>query len=204
MLQEVLVPNETAAGFMLQWHSELMCVRNVGHSQPYYCRHDYPHLVRGEVSAFLKIYYNALTSLGDRETYSFWEHFQHALPHKTHEEGWFLMQTRWMLWMERGETLRLLPGVPRAWLEHGKRIALKNVATYFGPMSLTVESRVDEGVIEATVECHTDRQPKTLLVRLPHPKGAKAVSAEGGEYDEAAEAVRVDGFSGTATVRLRF
>jgi len=204
MLQEVLDPDEPAAKFMLQWHSELMCVRNVGHSQPYYCRHDYGHLVRGEVRAFLKTYYNALTALADRETYSFWEHFHFASPHKTHEEAWFLMQTRWMLWMERGETLRLLQAVPRAWLEHGKRIALKNVATYFGPMSLTVESHVDEGFIEATVECRTDRQPKTIALRLPHPQERKAKSVEGGEYDPVKETVRIDGFKDTATVRVRF
>ena len=30
---------------------------------------------------------------------------------KTHEEAEFLMQTRWMLYMEEGETLKLLRGV---------------------------------------------------------------------------------------------
>ena len=58
-----------------------------------------------------------MAGLADRETYTFWEHYFHASPHKTHEEGWFLMQTRWMLWLEDGDTLKLLPGVPRAWLE---------------------------------------------------------------------------------------
>ena len=28
--------------------------------------------------------------------------------HKTHEEAWFLMETRWMLYMEEGDTLSLL------------------------------------------------------------------------------------------------
>ena len=52
------------------------------------------------------------------------------------------MQTRWMLWMEEGATLRLLPAVPRAWLQHGQRIELNRVASYFGPFSLTVDSQL--------------------------------------------------------------
>jgi hypothetical protein len=164
---------------------------------------------RGEVKEFLKTYYNGFTALADRETYTWWEHFHHVSPHKTHEEAWFLMQTRWMLWLEQGETLHLLPGVPRAWLEHGKRIELRDVATYFGPASLTVRSLVDDGVIEASVECGRrsvggDRRPRSLLLRLPHPDGRKALSVEGGQYSERTETVRIDDFSGAAKVTLRF
>ena len=43
---------------------------------------------------------------------------------KTHEEGWFLMQTRWMLYLEDGDRLRLLPGIPRRWLAAGLLWAL--------------------------------------------------------------------------------
>ena len=45
------------------------------------------HLRRGEVKPFLKAYYNAVASLADRQTYTFWEHYFHASPHKTHEEA---------------------------------------------------------------------------------------------------------------------
>ena len=204
ILQEVLDAGEEAADFLLRWHSELACVRNVGLSQPYYCRHDYAHLRRGEVNAFLKTYYNGLTALADRETYTWWEHFHHVSPHKTHEEAWFLMQTRWMLWLEQGETLRLLPGVPRAWLEHGKRIELRDVATSFGPASLTVRSLVGDGMIEASVECPGDRRPHSVLVRLPHPECLKPRAVEGGCYDAETETVRVDDFAGAAAVRVRF
>jgi hypothetical protein len=204
ILQEVLEPGEEAAEFLLGWHAELACVRNVGLSQPYYCRHDFAHLQRGEVKAFLKTYYNGFTGLADRETYTWWEHYHHVSPHKTHEEGWFLMQTRWMLWMEHGETLRLLAGVPRAWLEHGKRIELRDVATYFGPASLTVRSLVDDGAIEAGVECPGGRRPRSVLLRLPHPRERRPRRVEGGEYDERTETVRIDNFGGAAKVTLRF
>ena len=202
--QEVLDPNDPVTGLLQQTFSEVMSVRNVGASQPFYSRHDYVHLRRGEVKAFLKTYFNGFTGLADRETYSFWEHYFHASPHKTHEEAWFLMQTRWMLWLEEGATLRLLAGIPRAWLEDGKKIGLNKVATYFGPLTLQVTSRVGVGEIKASVECRGARRPGIVVLRLPHPEGLKAIGVTGGVYDLATETVRIEPFKGTATVTLQF
>jgi hypothetical protein len=204
IFQEVLDPGEPAAGFLLDMHNDLMTTRNAAFSQPYYSRHPIAHLRRGEVKPFLKAYYNTVASLADRQTYTFWEHYFGASPHKTHEEGWFLMDTRWMLWMERGAGLDLLAGVPRAWLEDGKRIDLNNVATYFGPVSLRVESRLEQGQIRATVECRSDRRPGFVELRLPHPLGRKAVRATGGAYNAATERVRIEPFTGRAEVVLGF
>jgi hypothetical protein len=78
------------------------------------------------------------------------------------------------------------------------------VATYFGPASLTVRSLVDDGAIEATVNCAGERRPRSVLLRLPHPRERRPVRVEGGEYDERAETVRVDDFTGAAEVALRF
>jgi hypothetical protein len=201
ILQEVVDANEWLGEFFLKTNHELFTLRNVGFSQPFYCRHDYAHLRRGEVAAFLKDYYNGFAALADRATYTFWEHFFGG-PHKTHEEGWFLMQTRWMLWMEDGNTLRLLPGIPRAWLESGKSITLTKAVSYFGPFSLHVEST--DGVISASVECRTNRQPAAIELRLPHPLGLKARQINGGTYDPARETVRIAKFKNSAKVTLTF
>ena len=194
ILQEVVDANEVAGEFLLKTHHELFTLRNAGLSQPYYCRHDLAHLRRGEPAAFLKTYYNQVASLADRQTYTFWEHLFGASPHKTHEEGWFLMQTRWMLWLEDGATLRLLSGVPRAWLENGKEIKLEKVASYFGKFTLAVTSRVETGRIEATVKFHeAGRKPGQVVIRLPHPLGLKAQRCTGGKFDPATESVTVTG-----------
>jgi len=37
-------------------------------------------------------------------------------------------------------------------------------------------------VIEASIECRADREPRQVKFRLPHPEGRKAISAEGGRY----------------------
>ncbi len=204
VIGEVLDANEIGAEILLKSHQQLFTIRNAGLSQPYYVRHDYIHLLRGEVKEFLKIYYNQFTALQDRETYTFWEHYTHGSPHKTHEEGWFLMQTRWMLWLETGSTLKLLAGIPRRWMEDGKRIELKNVASHFGSLSLRVESRVQNNSITASISCPAKHKPETVVIRLPHPDGRKPISVKGGKYDSATESVTIASFRGKAEVVLSF
>ncbi|MBN1808029.1 MAG: hypothetical protein JW909_03110 [Planctomycetes bacterium] len=204
VFSEVLDPDEPLAEYLLAMHQELFTRRNAGLSQPYYCRHDYIHLARGEVKPFLKTYYNQMASLQDRRTYSFWEHYWFASQHKTHEEAWFLMQTRWMLWLEKGDTLALLEGVPRRWLRSGRTIGLDGVRSYFGSLSLAVESHLAKGVISAEFRCPGKHLPAAVTVRLPHPDGRKPLSVAGGSYDPASETVRVSPFAGKAKVFLRF
>lgn len=196
VFQEVLEPDELAATQLLNVHRELMCTANVAFAQPYYSRHPFVHLRRGEVNAFLEAFYNGLAGLADRQTTTFSEIFvtPNYKPHKTHEEAWFLMQARWMLYLEEDDTLRLLPGVPRAWLQAGKSIVLDRVSSYFGPVTLEVHSRLDQGQIVATVEClASDRRPRRVALRLPHPAAIAPARVDGGEYDRASETVLVEG-----------
>jgi len=204
IFQEVIDPHEPAATFLISYHNELMTIRNAVFSQPYYSRHDRVHLQRGEVKPFLKTYFNEVASLADRETYTFWEHYFGGSPHKTHEEGWFLMQTRWMLYLEKGDTLEFLGGVPRSFLAGGRRIDLDGVASYFGPASLHVETSPDQRRIVAHVECRTDRRPRAIEIRLPHPAGLRPQGIKGGTYESATETVRIEPFSGEAEVELLF
>jgi hypothetical protein len=204
VFQEVISPDEDSAKFMLNYIAELMLQNNVGYSQPYYCRHDWVQLRLGLVKLFLKTYYNALASLADRETCTFYEHYFHASPHKTHEEAWFLMETRWMLWMEEGRTLKLLQGIPRAWLEDGQSIEIDNAASYFGPFSLRVDSQIDDGIVTAEVRCGADRRPAAIEIRLPHPQYGVPAKVEGGVYQKSGESVRIEPFTGSARVRIEF
>jgi hypothetical protein len=204
VVTEVLEPHEPATTFLLSFHNELMTRRNVAFSQPYLSRHSLIHLLRGEEKAFLKAHYNLLASIADRETHTWTEHFFGASPHSVDGLNWFLMDTRCMLYLEKGETLELLPGIPRSYLETGKRIDLKNVVSYFGPFSLHVESHLDSGRIQAAVAFLTDRRPKRLELRLPHPEGRKAAWVKGGAYDPQTERVSVEPFHGRAEVTVGF
>jgi hypothetical protein len=201
---EVLDPDETASKMMLNYHTELFYQNNAAFSQPYYSRHAWLELKRGLVKPFLKTYYTTVSALADRETYTFWEHIYHVSPHKTHEEGWFLMQTRWMLFMEDGNTLKLLPGIPRKWLATGEGIEIENMSSYFGPFMLRVKPDVEKGMITADITCNSERKPAAVLLRVPHPGYLKAKSVTGGTYDPETETVRIESFTGTANIVLRF
>ncbi|NQU09995.1 hypothetical protein HQ590_04335, partial [bacterium] len=173
--------------------------------QQYYSRHDYAHLVRGEINSFLTDYYHSLT-IADPELYSFWEHFSmnEQGPYKTHEQAWFLMQTRWMLYLEQGDTLRLLAGVPRAWLADGQTIAFSGMKSYFGAVTVRVQSDVAQGRITARVSCPGPHRPRQVTIRLPPPERRRGCTATGGRYDPDRETVVIDAFTGEAEVRLGF
>ena len=197
---EVVDPHEQLADFLVESHYEHMCFDGVAFSQPYYSRHPFVHLRRGEVKAFLRSFYRAMAALADRETFTFWEHLFGVSPHKTHEEGWFLMEARTMLYSEsnygpQGGSLQLLPGVPRAYLKHGQHIHVERARSYYGELNFDVHSRVADGAIEVDAACPqgTERGLKSIVVRLPHPDGCVARSIEGGgQYDPRKETVTLD------------
>ncbi|MFH0756173.1 MAG: hypothetical protein V2B15_02665 [Bacteroidota bacterium] len=201
---EVLDVHEPASRMMLEYQSELFFQNNAVFSQPYYSRHNWNQAKQGMVKPFLKTYYNTFSALADRETYTFWEHLYHASPHKTHEEAWFLMETRWMLYMEDGSTLRLLNTIPRKWMEDGNTIELNDVQSYFGPLDVKVTSGIKQGYIEASIQCNSDRKPGEVSIRIPHPEGKKAVKVTGGEYNPGNETVTVKLFSGKADIRVEY
>lgn len=204
IISEVLTPEEIGASFMIKTNQHPITVENAGLSQPYYCRHDFAHIKRNEVKAFLKTYYNQFTALQDRETYTFWEHYHHASQHKTHEEAWFLMQTRWMLYLEEGDTLSLLKAIPRRWLEDGKEIVIDGAVSYFGPIRFHALSDMKKRKVTAEIALQPNRCPQIVKIRLPHPDELKPVSCIGGAYDPATETVTVAPFNGKATVTLEF
>ena len=51
----------------------------------------------------------------------------------------FIRLVRNLLMLERGSELHLLEGIPRIWLKPGARTVLKDIATNFGPVTLTLD-----------------------------------------------------------------
>ena len=124
------------------------------------------------------------------------------------------MQTRWMLYLEDGSTLRLMPGIPRRWLEDGRRIEIDGMASYFGRLKVAIESQVDQGLIRASIEItgnddklHPRQSLERVLLRLPHPQGkhAQRCTGEGSyRYDKDSETVTIEPWTGKVEVRLEF
>lgn len=201
---EVLEPSDPVSKMLFNYHSELLFQGNSAFSQPYYSTHNWYQAKTGMVKPFLNTYYTTMAAIADRQTYSFWEHLYKMTPHKTHEEANFLMDTRRMLYMEQGDTLEIFKVIPRNWMEDGKNVTLDNVGSYYGKLKVTATSNVASGIIEANIQCNTNRKPSCVKIRIPHPEGKKPVKVEGGVYDAANETITIRNFGGNVKVRLAF
>jgi len=111
--------------------------------------------------------------------------------------------------MEDGSDLWLARGTPRAWLEQGKRISVKNSPTRFGTTSYQIVSEVAHGKIIATVSLPSRNPPDQVLLRLRHPKGTpiRSVTVDGKpwkDFDRVHEVIRLHGLRGQTTVQARY
>jgi hypothetical protein len=78
------------------------------------------------------------------------------------------------------ETLRLLFGTPRRWLEDGKSIIVERAPTAFGQVSVRVKSNLAEGNVVAEVQLPERNTPKHTFLRIRLPEGWKTTGAKAG------------------------
>ena len=133
----------------------------------------------------------------------------YAAPNKIFEEAAFLVRFRSMLIMEDGPALWLARGTPRRWFEQGKKISVKNAPTHFGTLAYEIVSDVDHGKINAIVEMPSRNPPKSVLLRLRHPKSLpmKSVTVNGNpwtDFDPVKETVRLHDVNGTVKVEADY
>jgi hypothetical protein len=153
--------------------------------------------MQDEVKPFVRSYFNSIASLLNPEVLTFWEHFRHSgAPDKTHETGYFLQQTRFMMAMEHGNELWLAPLITSNWLADGMSVAVTNAPTRFGRVSYRLTSHVRNAVIEAHIEPPARSAPKAIVLRLRHPDGKtlRAVTVNGTahtDFDTKRETVRI-------------
>ena len=119
--------------------------------------------------------------------------------------GWFLRNFRNLLVMEDGQSLWVARGTPRVWLGQGKQISVQNAPTYFGTLAYEIISDADNGKITATVEIPTRNSPKSVIVRLRHPKAApiKSVTVNNQpwtEFNPDKEIIELKDLTGKAVV----
>ena len=134
------------------------------------------HLADDDVPVFLRSFLNCYAvDILPNDGYVFNEHAVHGPPDKIFEEAAFLERFRNLLVMEDGRTLWLARATPRAWLEQGERISVKNAPTHFGATAYEIVSDVDHGKITATVE---------MPSRNPPQVGSAAFSPSQGRADQ--------------------
>jgi len=167
------------------------------------------YLFKDDVPNFLRSWLNRCAVDINLNDYSFNEHTTFAANDKSHGKAVFLSNFRNMLVMEIGDRLWLARATPRAWLEQGKTVRVRNSPTHFGTVAYEIVSDVDHGKINATVEMPSRKAPKEVLLRLRHPKAApiKNVTVNGEESresDAARELVRLGNLTGKVTVTVSY
>jgi len=172
------------------------------------------HLFRDDVPNYLRSTFNQYAADVDSEKgYQFREHPNRTGEgnggDKTFEVAAFLERMRAMFVMEDDGRLWLARATPRAWLEQGKRISVKNAPTQFGTVGYEILSDVQNDRITATVELPARGTPKSLLLRLRHPKAAPLRSVEVNgkswkNFEKDKEAVHLEGLRGSVTVRANY
>jgi hypothetical protein len=176
--------------------------------QPYYTRNPEIYALRNDRKPFIRSYFNMLASLLNEETLWLWEHFNNTGAwNKTHETGYFLQQTRFMLAMEYGDELWLAPLIPSYWLKDGQSIHVDNLLTRFGTVSYRIHSRLAQKAIEAEVTLADASDGVTACLRLPHPDGKRIrrVEVNGQPHrDFSGDCVRLQLGAGKTTVRVSF
>jgi hypothetical protein len=170
-------------------------------------------LLQDDVPNFLRYLLNSYAAMvaADGKLWEAWHlsNFDPCSAPDNGTAGWFMENFRDLLVMEQGRALWIARATPRVWLEQGKRIAVKNAPTYFGPLAYEIVSDVDHGRITATVEVPSRAAPQTVLLRLRHPKMAamKSVTVNGREwsdFDAAKEVVRLHGVQGSVKVEAAY
>ncbi|MBM4041720.1 MAG: hypothetical protein FJ290_24745 [Planctomycetes bacterium] len=167
------------------------------------------HLQWDDVPNFLRSFYNQYAVNIVVGPYTFNEHTTRGPADKSFEEAAFLERLRNMLVMEDGDSLWLARATPRAWLEQGKRIAVRNMPTHFGAVAYEIVSDVNAGRIAATIEPPARRRPEAIRLRLRHPKAApiKRVTVNGQpctDLDADGETIWLRGLKGTSKVEAAY
>jgi hypothetical protein len=78
------------------------------------------------------------------------------------------------------ETLRLCFATPKRWLEDGKQIKVERAPTAFGPVSVRLESKLNQGQVRGEVDLPSRNPPKRTLLRIRVPDGWRVTSANAG------------------------
>lgn len=168
------------------------------------------HLAGDDIPVFLRSFLNCYAiDILPNDGYIFNEHAVHGPPDKVFEEAAFLERFRNLLVMEDGPNLWLARATPRAWLEPGKKISVKNAPTHFGSVDYEILSDVDHGRITAFVKMPSRHAAKAVWLRLRHPQSApiRSVRVNGKrwkDFDSSREIVILHSNTERVTVEINY
>jgi hypothetical protein len=149
-------------------------------NEPVYNQQATAYLLRDDPVAAIRAFYSYLACAFSHSALEPVEHRwtwgQYFGPPST--DGWFSCTETFT---RCDGSLLLLGATPRRWLADGQQIAVERAPTYYGEISVTVDSHAGSGTLTARIEIPKRRPMKRLLVRFRHPeaKPMQAVTVNG-------------------------
>lgn len=206
-------PDGLIAQSLLNDHEDNLFLHQWGlANEPVYDQQATAYLYQDNVKAVIKAFYSMMAggfSHGVFEPVEHrWRWGQYFGPPST-DGAWFELYRNMLVRESDDHTLMLMQATPRAWLEDGKRIAVRNAPTWFGNISCQVQSSSATGTIRATVELEGREPAKSVLLRIRHPedKPMKSITVNGKEwkdFDARQEWVSLPGAGGKYDVVVRY
>jgi hypothetical protein len=158
-------------------------------NEPVYNQQATAYLMRDDVKATIRAFYSLLAGGFSQGAYEPVEHRwrwgQYFGPPST-DGAWFELYRNMLIREVDDHTLLLSQAPPRAWMQDGKEISVKNAPSWFGKVSFIIKSHANDGKIEATVQLQGSQPHTTILLRLRHPQGAplRSVTVNGKPWQD--------------------
>jgi len=177
------------ADYLLNDHEDNLYLRSWGMAnEPVYNPQATAYLLRDEPEMVIRAFYSYMTCAFSHSMLEPVEHRwgwgQYFGPPST-DGAWFELYRNMLIHELEDDTLLLLQATPRRWLEDGKRIDVKHAPTYYGELSMSVESNAGSGKLTAHIEMPQRRSPGQLVLRFRHPKGKlmRSATVNGHKWD---------------------
>ncbi len=178
---KALDPTGRLTTCLLQDHEDNLFLNGWGMAnEPVYNQQATAYLVRDDPKAVIRAFYSMMACAFSHSVFEPVEHRwawgQYFGPPST-DGAWFELYRHMLIHELDDDALLLLQATPRKWLENGKSIEVQRAPTYYGRLSMKVESHAASGTIAAEIDMPDRASPRVLLVRLRHPQGRPIRSA---------------------------
>jgi len=208
LIESGVLPAESKLARWIMQATEAFCMRlGLSVFEPNYCPQRAYYLDRDQIHKFLLTFYSYLCVGLSPNLYSGVEEWK-GIQLDQFTYGEYLRLVQMMLIRENQGRLLLGQAIPRPWLEEGKKIAVNNAKTGYGPVSFAIESHVAKGLIEATIDPPAwSAVPIQLRLRHPEQKPIRSVTVNGRafqDFDVKTETIRLPADNKTLRVIAQY
>jgi hypothetical protein len=171
---KAIVAHSGLSDWLLNDHEDNLFYKGLGiANEPVYNQQGTAYLLRDDPEAAIRTFYSYMASGFSHTVYEpvehRWTHGQYFGPPST-DGAWFELYRNMLLHERDDGALVLGLATPRPWLADGKKIQIQNAPSYYGKLSMIIDSSARSGRITASVTMPDRHNPRELLVRLRHPE----------------------------------